>query len=230
MTDQTRIIDKIKKCLALSKSSNEHEAAAALSQAQKLMAMHNLTEETVEVGAIEADTVTSMTTVSKVKMWENILATGICKALAIELLWNAGIGRNFGRFIFIGPKSDVEVAKFLWTTLSRKTYQARAQYLKGVSYRADKSELGDSFAAGYAITVVSKVEAFVRPVAHQALILAKKEQLSTGGQAKEQKKDLNGAALAAGKQAGQDVQLRHGMHGTNTAQRAALGETKMLPA
>jgi hypothetical protein len=41
------IIRKIEKCLALSKSSNEHEAAAALRQATKLMEAYNITPLTL---------------------------------------------------------------------------------------------------------------------------------------------------------------------------------------
>lgn len=48
--DRAKILDKIKKCLALSKSPNEHEAAAALRQAQKLMERHGITER--DIGAI----------------------------------------------------------------------------------------------------------------------------------------------------------------------------------
>lgn len=46
--DRSKIIDKIKKCLALSKSANEHEAAAALRQAQKLMKHYKIDECEVE--------------------------------------------------------------------------------------------------------------------------------------------------------------------------------------
>ena len=35
--DKQAILEKIKKCLALSKSANEHEAAQAMKQAQALM-------------------------------------------------------------------------------------------------------------------------------------------------------------------------------------------------
>ena len=42
-----KILDKIKKCLALASSANEHEAAAALRQAQKLMQAHGLTDQDV---------------------------------------------------------------------------------------------------------------------------------------------------------------------------------------
>ena len=47
--DQEKIIDKIKKCLALAKSDNPHEAATALRQAQKLMEQHNLTEQDISL-------------------------------------------------------------------------------------------------------------------------------------------------------------------------------------
>ena len=43
---------RIKKCLALGKSSNPHEAAAAMRQAQKLMAMAGVTAEDVALAGI----------------------------------------------------------------------------------------------------------------------------------------------------------------------------------
>lgn len=44
MEDMQTIIDKISKCLALSKSANEHEAAIALRQAQALMQKYKISE------------------------------------------------------------------------------------------------------------------------------------------------------------------------------------------
>jgi len=44
MTDRSKILDKIEKCMRLSKSSEPHEAAAALRQAQKMMKMHGISE------------------------------------------------------------------------------------------------------------------------------------------------------------------------------------------
>ena len=43
-TGQDRILDKIKKCLKLSASSNANEAATALRQAQAMMAEYNITQ------------------------------------------------------------------------------------------------------------------------------------------------------------------------------------------
>lgn len=44
-----RVIRKIKRCLALSKSSNEHEAATAMRQVQALMREYRLTESDVHL-------------------------------------------------------------------------------------------------------------------------------------------------------------------------------------
>lgn len=44
MTDKEKILEKLKKLLALSKSDNPHEAALALQRAQKLMLAYNITQ------------------------------------------------------------------------------------------------------------------------------------------------------------------------------------------
>lgn len=46
-TDKGKVLDKIRKCLALSKSSNEYEAATALRQAQKMMMANGLSHDDV---------------------------------------------------------------------------------------------------------------------------------------------------------------------------------------
>ena len=43
------VIEKIKKCLALSKSANQHEAATALRQAQSLMEKYNIDADDSEL-------------------------------------------------------------------------------------------------------------------------------------------------------------------------------------
>lgn len=217
-----RILDKIKKCLALSKSSNEHEAAAALRQAQKMMAAHNLTLDEVELGKIVTDTVTSLATTSRVKAWENKLAHGVKSALGIELLWLPATGEAYGKFVFIGPKGDVEVAKFLWTTLARKTYAARAEYAQQYAHRArsERTELADSFAYGYATTVVSKIEKFMRPAHQMERIANYTKSMMSATAAKTQNREIRFGAFHDGKQQGESVQLRHGMNTSAEKQRA----------
>lgn len=48
-----RVIRKIQRCLALSKSSNENEAATAMHQAQTLMREYRLTELDVRLSDVD---------------------------------------------------------------------------------------------------------------------------------------------------------------------------------
>ena len=50
--DKSSALEKIKKCLALSRSANEHEAAQALKHAQALMAKYGLTGWDVELAEV----------------------------------------------------------------------------------------------------------------------------------------------------------------------------------
>ena len=53
MDNKQRIIDKITRCLALSKSSNENEAATALRQAHAMMAKYDITMGDIELSDIK---------------------------------------------------------------------------------------------------------------------------------------------------------------------------------
>lgn len=50
--DKEKVLDKIKKCLALGESANEHEAAQAIRQAQILMKKYGISEIDVELSAV----------------------------------------------------------------------------------------------------------------------------------------------------------------------------------
>lgn len=50
--DKQKALDKIKKCLALSRSANEYEAAQALKHAQALMAQYGVNESDVALADV----------------------------------------------------------------------------------------------------------------------------------------------------------------------------------
>ena len=70
--EHEKIIDKIKKCLALSNSDNPHEAAAGLRQAQKLMQMHGLNELDIELSDVQE--MRAKASNAGVVAWESLLA------------------------------------------------------------------------------------------------------------------------------------------------------------
>jgi hypothetical protein len=59
--DKNKAIEKIKKCLALGKSANEHEAAQALKQAQALMREYGISDADVALSDIKKHACTAKT-------------------------------------------------------------------------------------------------------------------------------------------------------------------------
>lgn len=55
---KNKIINKIKKCLALANSSNQHEAAAALRQAHKMMKQYKLSLDDIDLHKITTGKIT----------------------------------------------------------------------------------------------------------------------------------------------------------------------------
>jgi hypothetical protein len=111
------IIKKIRKCLALSKSANVHEAATALRQARKLMECHAIDAAEIELADIGEDSVKARAVALSV--WEGALARLIADTFGCATLTSTGytLTRRFTCvkrrvFIFIPdcPLGEIERA------------------------------------------------------------------------------------------------------------------------
>lgn len=103
--------EKIKKLLALSKSPNEHEAQAALTKAQQLMAEHKISmAEVQDVGKREAlEKKTGVTFSARRDPWilrlSNIIAENYCcKAISYR-----ESGKQTQSLYFVGLDEDIEI-------------------------------------------------------------------------------------------------------------------------
>src|SRR3546814_17733487 len=85
-----RVLNKIQKCLALSKSAEPHEAAAAMRQAQKLMDKYNIDNSTVELAEIGELRLVSRVSVSSVKPWEHEFMNTLAKDVGLRVLGKIG--------------------------------------------------------------------------------------------------------------------------------------------
>ena len=117
-------LQKIKKCLALAASSNPHEAAAAMRQAQKLMQEHGLDEADVNLADV-AEVVMDGRNVPMVR-WETGLAKIVADAFGclthtgVRLSLNGGAThRRVRAFTFIGVGASAEIAGYAFAVLSR---------------------------------------------------------------------------------------------------------------
>ncbi len=206
------IIKKIEKCFALSKSSNEHEAAAALRQATKLMAAYNITEEAIKGASIgESEAATNAWT--RPPGWEMDLLNIIKTAFGCEVIMRLGNSstKRLTQVVYIGVKHQAKLAAFAHEVLRRQVERDRTKYTAGLTgyTRGEKIAAGEAFSRGYVSNLHRQVEALAVPPDQAERIKARKEVLlgGAGKNYKPNKVPTDYAALLAGHEAGRHASL-----------------------
>ena len=181
-----RILDKIKKCLALSQSSEPAEAAAALRQAQKLMEIHSITQADLGRADLGEADVRSKVSVSRIKDWKLRLLNVVAKAFGCKLLWTKSSSYSvdvYGRYVLIGLKAQVQLAQYTADVLQRKLIKARGNFTNSLpSYlgRGEKTVQADGFCLGWVVAISKTVHEFTLNDETKQLIDGRVEELSTG--------------------------------------------------
>lgn len=170
---------KIKKCMALSRSAEAHEAAAALRQAQKLMELHDLSETDVSLTDVHEEVAKSpMTGLSQ---WQVELCVKIAEAFCCEYFtslregWSdAGLWRRERRFVFIGIDAAPTLAAYAFDVLARQCAKARMAHIrkqpKGCK-AITKTARGDEFARGWVISACALLHKLQPSEANETLLL-----------------------------------------------------------
>lgn len=164
-----RVIRKIKRCLALSQSSNENEAATAMRQAQSLMREYRLTEMDVrlsDVGEVESE----MSRVKRRPTWDRNLGSVIGEAFSVRSFsrrhWCTATSRVVEREMFVGINPAPQIAMYAYETLLAKLTQARREYVSRVRSSKQRSAYspetaGDHFALAWVSAVHGKIHELV---------------------------------------------------------------------
>lgn len=182
---EDKILGKIKKCLALSKSDNPHEAASALRQAQKLMEKHGVSNLDLKKSDIGEAQVKSKVSVSKMKDWELKLLALVGKAFGCKLLWYSSSSYSydvFGHYTLIGLKDRVELAHYTCEVLQRKIVSARSNFVRelpNIGRRAKTLE-ADGFCHGWVQAIGKTVYEFAMDDETRQLIESVVEDKSSG--------------------------------------------------
>lgn len=229
--DKSKAISKIRKCLALAKSSNPGEAAAAMRQAQALMRQFEVSDAEIELAAVREERIRA--TSARPQVWEVYLAELVAKSLGCQVLnetervWPSL--RRECRFVFVGVEAHAEMAGYAFHVLQRQARQHRADYIATHTRgrkQAAKSAAGDAFAAAWVQQVSRLLTAYAGPEAAAAKAQAYVQQKYPAlPEAKPGKRGLEGAGKAgghhflAGALAGRKAQLARGVDG---AQHAGL--------
>ena len=214
--NQQKVLEKIKKCLALSKSSNANEAAAALRQAQALMTKYGIADETVALSDIETDE-RPAGTVKNPPQYHQALVALMKRAFGVETLYVVDWYQT--RVKFIGVESQAMVAGYAYDVLYRQLKKDRTAYLKSLSRykKANKTRKADLFALHWVMAVWGKVEEFNQKDEVKTLVsqymAAKHEGRQPSKPRKHKAKAGDEDAMYHGFQAGQKASLHQGMTG-----------------
>lgn len=230
MNERDKIIDKIKKCLALSASSNEHEAAAALRQAEKLMAAHGVSD--LDMLAAEAEECRTKAGAGRHPAgWETMLANTVGRAFGCRVIFaTAGFSRATGSYrahgewCFVGTGASPEIAQYAFAVLLRQIQRARTEHIKTRLKRcktATKTRRADLYCEGWVLAVASTVTAFATGEQQLAAIEAYIEKRHTSltdlksrdRNAGRNLREHEHTDYLAGNLAGRDAQINRGVGG-----------------
>lgn len=246
-----RVIRKIKRCLALSKSSNEHEAATAMRQAQALMREYRLTELDVRLSDVD-EVHSDKSRANRRPTWDRHLSGIVARVFGCRPLsyrhWCDASGRMVERALFVGVTPAPQIAIYAYEALLAKLTQARREYVTQVRTGKRRSAYspetaGDHFAIAWVSVVHGKIHELVPrgeedPAIEQrsngrdlvqvesqdkALIEQYLAGREIGKQRKARPLELDMAAQIAGMLAGQKVKLNPGLATGGEAQLQLSG-------
>ncbi|NWL07851.1 DUF2786 domain-containing protein [Pseudomonas hunanensis] len=160
-----RVIRKIKRCLALSKSSNENEAATAMRQAQALMREYRLTELDVRLSDV-SEVESEKSRANRRPTWDRHLSSIVAQVFGVRPLsyrhWCESSRRRVDRALFVGVSPAPQIAMYAYEALLVKLTLARREYVALVRSGKQRSAYspetaGDHFALAWVSAVHGKI-------------------------------------------------------------------------
>lgn len=221
-----RILNKIKKLMAMVERGNPNESANAMKKVQALMAGHNISSEDVALMGIEQAKVNAANNSAKQPTWSNMLVVVVSTAFGVESLFsNSSIfGRSAAKVIFIGPAERVEIAGYVYTVLGRQLKSARSQFISTLNKRikaSTKTARADLFCEGWCNGVYSKITAMVPTEQENNQVseyMAKHYPEAEEGKSRDAKSTRRGdSARVMGFIASKSVELNAGVSGQEQA-------------
>lgn len=223
MEDNNRIIDKIRKLLALSNSSNEHEAALAASHAQRLLSAHNLAMADIESEQKPQSADKVEASVSKtLPKWVRHLSAGVCSAFDCQGIHHPATGK----MTFIGVGADVQIAAYTFTYLDKTIRRLCSYYMKRHANENIPTRHRELMRQSYYLGAVSTINLTLReqkvqtPITPGALVpikegLIKKAMADIGPTrtVRSRRSYIDSHAYTKGQKDGQHVGIHKGISG-----------------
>lgn len=161
------LLARIRKCLALGRSANEHEAAAALSKARALMDAHGLTDSDVALSEVWEASVKG-SGAQRPSAWEEVLCMTVRRMVGVDVVLGSDLKR-----IYIGVGAAPAIATYAFAVLFRKLKAARRDYIRShlkCCSVARKRQRADAFCEAWAVSVHRQVAALMPKSAPNDLV------------------------------------------------------------
>ncbi|OUJ17080.1 DUF2786 domain-containing protein [Acetobacter sp. DsW_063] len=222
------VLERIKKLFALSKSSNPHEAASALSMAQKLMEEAGVTQDDLDLSSIEMTlSEKELKSPHNPPRWMVSLLTCVSHNFGVRVV------TSDHKVFFYGNAARTSVADYSYIFLARSLQKARSEFLRTQNKRIKRTtRIGraDKFCEGWIFGCMKNL----KPMAvggHESALVDRFEREKIGPTTSYEgrsARDVNGshAAQTKGVREGSKVVLNTGVSGGEG--HAAIGETRMI--
>ncbi|WP_118846640.1 DUF2786 domain-containing protein [Neisseria lactamica] len=226
--NKEKVLDKIKKCLALSKSANEYEVAQALRQAQALMEKYEVNAVDIALSEVSEQKV-DRKMAFKLANWQWRVANMIADVFGCQSYQR---GKTM---MFYGIGNRAEISAYAFDVVYRQISADRRKFLKTCRARkpAHRTYLADQFCDGWIMGAWEKVRKFEMSDEEKAIMDGyKKKEYPDMAEARTrdakssilQGSTMEYEALAQGMESGKQVQLHHAMNGTDGVKQ--IGEQK----
>lgn len=172
-TEKQRAINKIKRCLALSKSSNENEAATALRQAHTMMLKYQISAEDIRLSDI-CFSKSDVRVAQRPVLYQSKLSDIIAHIFSCKRYITANDSGTKAVYCFVGDEMYATIASYAFDVLSRQLKKARLNYmkteLKRVRVQKNKIARADAFCYGWCIQVEELIKNIVPPTVDMLLV------------------------------------------------------------
>ncbi|MEG2173452.1 MAG: DUF2786 domain-containing protein, partial [Desulfovibrionaceae bacterium] len=170
------ILNKIRKLLRLSQSSNVYEAAAAAAKAQELLSKYNLERESIRFDdeASEAQSIYKKTR-QRLEGWAHYLANGSADAFDCRYYHE----RCSGSTVFVGVGADPEVCGWMYGYLYKTLLRLASEYMrtkcKRLRSNISKKRARESFLLGAVSIIIDRLmqQKHATPASSTSLVLSK---------------------------------------------------------
>ncbi|MCX8650034.1 DUF2786 domain-containing protein [Gilliamella sp. B2776] len=210
-----KYIEKIKKLLALAKSTNPNEAAIAMNQAIKLMVKHNISNKDVELSEIEEHVSKhAPSNAEKPPRYFSILVSIISSAFGVRAYFTRE--NNKRKVSFYGLRERPQLAAYTFDVLSVQLVKARKEFLSqqnGNCKKITKINRADAFCVGWVNGVYQLIEDFAMTDEELNLLAEyrKTKELSPAKVRDAKKCNGSDSSQFIGYLQGKTAQLNHGV-------------------